>query len=153
MQTPPEIILLQGFCGLSFGADTLTASAFFGEPEEVQTLKDEILGNSSLVYHYWSMGYSLFFDENNEQRFSSVEIDNKDASLFQVKVFSLREKDMVALLKDNGFPLTDTEVHQWGEKRVSFDTAGLDCYYENNRLVSLNFGMPEPASPFSYFPN
>ena len=153
MQDSPDITLLQGFCGLNFGADTQAATAFFGEPEEVQTLKDEILGNSSLVYHYWSMGYSLFFDENKDQRFCSVEIDNKESLLFQVKVFDLREKEMIALMKDNGYTLSDTEVHEWGEKRVSFDSAGLDCYYENNRLVSLNFGIPEPENPFSYFPN
>jgi len=153
MNNAPEISLLQGFCGLGFGADTVAAVAVFGEPEEVQTLSDDILNSSSLVYHYWSMGYSLFFDQNKNQRFSSVEIDNKDSTLFQVKVFTLREKEMIALLKENGFALTDTEVHQWGEKRISFDVAGLDCYYENNRLVSLNFGIPEPESPFSYFPN
>jgi len=151
MHNSPEIILLQGFCGLNFGADTQSATAVFGEPEEIQNLNDEILGNRSLVYHYWSMGYSLFFDENKDQRFCSVEIDNRESKLFQVKIFNLREKEMIVLMKDNGFSMTDTEVHQWGEKRVSFDTAGLDCYYENNRLVSLNFGIPEPS--FTYFPN
>jgi hypothetical protein len=149
----PEIRLLQGFCGLPFGADIAGAVAFFGEPEEIQTLTDDVLNNNSLVYHYWSLGYSLFFDVNRKNIFCSVEIDNRETTLFDAKIFSLREKELIALLNNNGHQVSDTEVHQWGEKRISFDNAGLDCYYENNRLVSVNFGTLESLNPFSYFPN
>jgi hypothetical protein len=149
----PEIRLLQGFCTLNFGQSKDTAVAIFGEPEEVQTLNDDVLNNNSLVYHYWDKGYSLFFDANKNNTFCSVEIDNRESLLFETKLFTLREKELVALMKQNGHDLTDTEVHKWGEKRLSFDSAGLDCYFENNRLVSVNCSEPEPDSPFFYFPN
>jgi hypothetical protein len=149
----PEIKLLTGFCALPFGANKENAVLMFGEPEEIQNLTDDILDNSSLVYHYWDNGFSLFFDTNKNQVFCSVEIDNKDAVLFDTKVFTLREKEIVALMKQNGFALSDSEMHQWGEKRVSFDGAGLDCYFENNKLVSVNFGILEADTNFYYFPN
>jgi hypothetical protein len=149
----PEIRLLKGFCSLSFGTSKENAVLVFGEPEEVQNLSDEILNNNSLVYHYWNEGYSLFFDTNKNHAFCSVEIDNKETVLFDTNLFTLKENEVVELMKKNGYQLTDTEVHKWGERRVSFDKAGLDCYFENNKLVSVNFGVPETDNSFLIFPN
>ena len=149
----PEIKLLKGFCSLSFGESKENVIKAFGEPEEIQNLIDDILNNNSLVFHYWNNGFSLFFDTNKEQRFCNVEIDNKETLLFNVKLFSLREKEVIALLEEHGFDLSDSEIHQWGEKRISFDSAGLDCYFENNKLVSVNFGLLESDTNFYFFPN
>jgi hypothetical protein len=149
----PEIRLLHSFCGLPFGATKADAVELFGMPEEVQHLEDDVLKNSSVVYHYWNEGFSLFFDNRRNESFSSVEIDNREAVLFDMKLFKLREKELVALLIDNGHRLSDTEVHQWGEKRLSFDSAGLDCYFENNKMVSVNFGIMETFNSFMLFPN
>ena len=153
MSDQPEITLLKGFCTLAFGATKENAILLFGEPEEVQNIDDDIFNNHSLVYHYWDQGFSLFFDVNKNHSFCSVEIDNKETLLFETKVFALKEKEIVALMKENGYNLTDTEVHQWGERRVSFDDACLDCYFENNRLSSINFGILDEKPEFKYFPN
>lgn len=153
MQQTPVIQLLKGFCTLVFGQSKEQAVALFGEPEEVQNLSDELLGNDTLVYHYWDHGFSLFFDNRRGQVFCNAEIDNRDTLLFEVKLFSLKEKELIALMNANGYPLSDSEVQAWGEKRLSFDSAGLDCYFENNRLVSVNCGVLESGSQFTYFPN
>jgi hypothetical protein len=149
----PEIKLLKGFCTLSFGTSKENAIEVFGEPEEIQNLTDDILNNNSLVYHYWNEGYSLFFDTNKSQSFCSVEIDNRETLLFNVKIFTLKEKEIIELMHQNGYELSDTEIHKWGEKRISFDGAGLDCYFENTKLVSVNFGLLETENNFYYFPN
>lgn len=149
----PEIKLLSGFCTLAFGATTEEAKLVFGPPEEEQVITDEILNNNSLVYHYWNEGFSLFFNTNLNYSFSSVEIDNKELVLFDVKIFSLKEKEIIELMKKHGYSLSDTEVHKWGEKRISFDEAGLDCYFENSKLVSVNFGLLDNAASFFYSPN
>ena len=99
----PEIDLLTSFCGLPFGSSKDEAVEVFGQPEEVQNLTDDILNNNSMVYHYWNEGYSLFFDTNKDQTFCSVEIDNRDALLFATKIFSLKEKEIVELMKKNGY--------------------------------------------------
>ena len=149
----PQIGLLHSFCGLPFRSDREEAIKVFGQPQEIQHLEDDLLNNSSIVFHYWDDGYSLFFDNRRQQQFSSVELDNRESILFDVKIFSLREKELVALLLQNGHRLSDTEVHEWGEKRLSFDSAGLDCYFENNRLVSVNFGLVEAFDSLTIFQN
>ncbi|MBK9283060.1 MAG: hypothetical protein IPM51_01935 [Sphingobacteriaceae bacterium] len=149
----PEIKLLKGFCNLSFGEPAEIIKKTFGEPEEVQELNDDILNTSSTVYHYWEMGFSLFFDNHKNQSFNSAEIDNKETLLFGVKLFDLKEKEIVELMKKNGFSLSDSENHDWGEKRLSFDEAGLDCYFQNQKLASVNFGVGDKADEFYYFPN
>lgn len=149
----PEINLLKSFCTLPFGSTKDAAVGVFGQPEEIQNLTDDILNNNSMVYHYWNEGYSLFFDTNRDQSFCSVEIDNKEATLFGVRIFLLKEKEIIDLMKQNGYALSDSEVHKWGERRISFDEAGLDCYFENNKLVSVNFGLLETENNFYYFPN
>jgi hypothetical protein len=149
----PEIELMKGFCGVAFGSSKEVVVGIFGEPEEIQNLTDDILNNNSLVYHYWDYGFSIFFDTNKDQAFCNVEIDNRETLLFDAKLFSLREKEIVELMRQNGYELSDSEVHKWGEKRISFDSAGLDCYFENNKLVSVNFGVLESDTNFYYFPN
>lgn len=149
----PEIKLLKGFCNLSFGENADTIKKIFGDPEEIQELTDDILNTSSTVFHYWDMGFSLFFDNHKNSSFTSVEIDNKDTLLFDTKIFHLKEKEIIELMSKNGYKLSDTENHDWGEKRLSFDEAGLDCYFQNQKLASVNFGIGNRPEDFYYFPN
>ena len=153
MSFVPEIRLLKGFCALNFGQTPHDAEALFGAPEETQSLIDDILDTSSFVMHYWSRGFSLFFDVNNDKSLHIVEVDNPDTVLFGKKVFSLKEPELIELLKENGFKLSDSEKHEWGEKRLSFDEAGLDCYYENGKLSTISFSLVQAGENFRYFPN
>ena len=149
----PDIKLLRGFCNFNFGQSVAEAQDLFGPPNESENLDDEILDASSFVMHYWDQGFSLFFDNNKNKVFNSVEVDNPDTTLFNEKVFTLKEHELIALLKLNGYPLTDTEHHEWGEKRISFDDANLDCYFQNGKLVSINFGVSEIDNNFYFSPN
>jgi len=153
MAITPEIHLLKGFCSLKFGQKPSDAEVFFGAPEETQSLNDEILSTASFVMHYWENGFSLFFDSNKNNVLHIVEVDNPDTILFGKQVFKLKETELIDLLKTNGFKLSDTERHEWGEKRLSFDEAGLDCYFENGRLTTLSFSASETHENFQYFPN
>ncbi len=152
MEVIPEIQLNKGYCGFPFGAHCENAVLHFGAPEEIQELNDELLDNA-VVYHYWSKGFSLFFDPAQNMAFTSVETNNEDTTLFNTNLFTLREKELVTLMQQNGFKMTDSEMHEWGEKRVSFDGAGLDCYFENHRLISINFSYTEISPAFNYSPN
>jgi hypothetical protein len=153
MDFTPQINLLKGFCTLNFGVSAVDAELVFGKPEEIQVLDDNILETSCSVYHYWDSGFSLFFDNKNSMKFGSVEVDNKDTLLFGKELFSLNEQQLIDLMKEHNYTLTDTEKQDWGEKRLSFDEAGLDCYFENGKMSSVNFGVIDELNTFEFLPN
>ena len=153
MDFTPQINLLKGFCTLNFGVSAVDAELVFGKPEEIQVLDDNILETSCTVYHYWDSGFSLFFDNKNSMKFGSVEVDNKDTLLFGKELFLLNEQQLIDLMKEHNYTLTDTEKQDWGEKRLSFDEAGLDCYFENGKMSSVNFGVIDELNTFEFLPN
>jgi hypothetical protein len=137
------IHLLKGFCGLFFGDNPQRATTLFGEPNEKEEIMDEIFNEKSTVYHYWENGFSLFFKDDENKGLHCVEVDNKEASLLGEKIFELKEEEIKALFKRNAFPLSETEQHAWGEKRLSFDEAFTDLYFEKGKLISINFCTPD----------
>lgn len=137
------IHLLKGLGDLKFGEGMHRAVTLFGDANETEDLLDELLNEKSVVCHYWDRGFSLFFKDDAEKTFTCAEVDDKEATLFGEKLFTLNEKQVVALFKENGFSLTETEQHAWGERRVSFDDAFADLYFENGKLISINFCMAE----------
>ena len=153
MNTNSQINLLKGYNSFNFGKTILEAEQLFGKPEETQVLNDDVLDTSCTVLHYWQQGFSLFFDNKNFQKFSSVEVDNEETTLFNQLIFDLKEQELIALMKEHNFELSDSERQEWGEKRVSFDEAGLDCYYENGKLSSINFGVIEEHTTFDFLAN
>jgi hypothetical protein len=148
-----EILPKIGLNTFKFGASSADALKLFGEPEETENLKDDVLNTNSLVYHYWKKGFSLFFNANSNLIFTCAEIDNTESLLFGEKIFELSEEEIVKLFEKNGYKMTETEDHEWGEKRVSFDDALIDLYFENDELSSINFGLFPEESAFFYFPN
>jgi hypothetical protein len=129
-----------GLSSLHFGASMQEAEKYLGKAEEVEVLEEEDGFNTS-VWHYWQKGYSLFFNAEHNNVFSCVEIDNQDSKLWGVKVFELDEKGLKELFKENGHTNIETEDQEWGETRVSFDDLLVDCYFENGKLISINYGI------------
>ena len=148
-----QIQPLKGIDGLKFGSSIDDAKNIFGEPDETETLKDDILNADSLVYHYWEIGLSLFFNKQSNLTLTCIEIDSTQATLWGVLVFFMNEKQIIELFKKNSYSKTDSEQHEWGEKRVSFDDALMDLYFENGKLTSINFGLFPDEESYLYNPN
>ena len=141
-----------GLGNLKFGASMKDAETCFGAAEEVEELEGE--GDyKAIVWHYWDRGFSLFFDEAGKQVFTCVEIDNEEAILWGVRIFEMKEDEIIDLFKSKGFKEIDSEVHEWGEKRLSFDDALVDLYFEADALVSINYGVFEDENRIIFFPN
>jgi hypothetical protein len=141
-----------GLGGLKFGASMSDAESLFGKPEEIENIEGE--GDyRAIVWHYWDRGFSLFFDQAGKQVFTCVEIDNEDALLWGEPIFNLKEEEIIQLFNSKGFKEIDSEMHEWGEKRVSFDDALVDLYFEAGELVSINYGVFEDENRIIFFPN
>ena len=141
-QIPPnantiDLIPLKGVNQLYFGATMLDAEAEFGKPADVETL-DELPEYKSIVWHYWGRGVSLFFDDNERNTFSCVEVDGKHATLWGHKPFEMNEKSLLKLFADHGYTEVDTEDQPWGERRVSVDDATVDMYFDKGVLMSIS---------------
>jgi hypothetical protein len=148
-----QLFPLKGFNDLPFGCTPKEFIAVFGKPDETEELNDEIFNDHAIVYHYWDMGFSAFFTKNPHEIFTSIEIDSEHAILFGQRVFQMTEKELVDLFKQHSFVLSESEKHDWGEKRLSFDDAGVDLYFANGRLSSINYGINTETDSFHYFPN
>ena len=147
-----EIKPCVGFSALLFGASMADAEKVFGKAEEVQLIEG-IEDFQTTVWHYWENGFTLFFCEKSNQLFNCVEIDNSKAQLWGQKIFDLKEKQIIELFKSKGIILFETEVHEWGEKRLSFDEVNIDFYFEKNKLKSLNYCKPTPNPKLLILPN
>ncbi|MCU0433327.1 MAG: hypothetical protein MUC87_07735 [Bacteroidia bacterium] len=148
-----DIRLQEGFGGLKFGATVQEAEACFGVPDETDLFEGPD-GSEAVVWHYLDYGFSLFFDREEREVFSTVELDAQtDPRLWGENLFSLNEKELKALFRQNGYTEIDEERHPWGEKRITFDEAHIDFYFENGRMVSINFGVMLTSEVLKLFSN
>ncbi|HET6990727.1 MAG TPA: hypothetical protein VFJ43_05360 [Bacteroidia bacterium] len=142
---PLNACLLKSFASLSFGSPSDEALKLFGPAEETEEL-ESIDGSKSAVWHYWTKGFTLFFDGPRTNRFCCAEIDSSvDLKMWDIPVFSLNEAQLKSLFVQNGFKELDEEHHEWGEKRITFDDAMADFYFENGIMVSVNFSTMIPS--------
>jgi hypothetical protein len=147
-----EIKPTEGLGPIRFGVTANVIKELLGEPEEVEML-DEAEGMETLVWHYWQKGFSIFFDEKTKTIFSCVEIDNSKSQLWGQCIFEMHEKEIEELFKSKGYFKSDEEVHEWGEKRISYDDIQVDLYFSNNKLNSVNYGVVSDEFKFTIWPN
>jgi hypothetical protein len=132
---------LKSFGPVSFGSGRDVCRLVFGAPSEREDMEG-IDGARSEVWHYWDKGFSLFFDPDQDFNFVCAEVDNSvQLVMFDTPIFELSEQQLTQLLKSKGFNVTDTEQHEWGERRVSFDDIFADFYFEHGKMVSVNYSI------------
>ena len=90
-----------GFGSLKFGAKMSDVTSYLGEPEEI--INSGETPNNVTVWHYWSRGYSIFFDERDSYVFGSISIQDHSMSLYGKKIFNLSIDDIKELFLKNGY--------------------------------------------------
>ena len=139
-----EIKPLEGFGALEFGAAPEEVFEYLGQPDEDEVFEDDEEG-STTVYHFWDMAVSAFFEDEEEPGLINIETDNEEATLFGQLVFTLKEDEIIKLMKANGFSEIDTEIMESeeseNEKRVSFDDAMIDFFFEDDKLSAVSWGV------------
>lgn len=135
-----EIKLGEGIGPLKFGLTMDEVESIMGEPEEIEESEegDEF---EHKVWNYWEEGYSFYFDDEDEYRLSCIETANPDITLFGKKIFGMTQAEVENMLKENGIENPEKEKLETGEVRVSYEKEMIDMYFENNALVSINFGV------------
>jgi hypothetical protein len=137
-----EILLLEGLEDLKFGDTPKTVENTLGKPVEIEQLGEEADEDlDTILWNYDKEGLSVFFEGKNNHVLSCFETDNEEAILFGKKVFEMDEKQIIELMKKEGLTQIDTEEEEWGERRVSFDEGLIDFYFQDGKLVTVNWGV------------
>ncbi len=140
-----------GFANLQFGCKQDEVEQYFGKPTSVEIM-NEGEGYDVTVWHY-DLGFSIFFDDWEPKRFVCVDVDAKKAILWGKNVFEMKEHEIIGLFKKQGMYLYEVEEQAWGEKRLSFDEANVDFYFENGELLSVYYGIIKEGAQTLILPN
>jgi hypothetical protein len=135
-----DIKLGEGIGPLKFGLSMEEVESLMGEPEEIEESEDEDEFEHK-VWNYWEEGYSFYFDDEDDYRLSCIETANPDVTLFGNKIFGMTQKEVEAMLAEKGISDPEREKLETGETRVSFEKEMIDMYFENDALISINFGV------------
>ncbi len=135
-----EIKPKEGFGELSFGEVAERVTDTLGKPEEIENIEDDDLFNTTIL-NYWDKGISVFFEGTEKSVIACFETDNHNSVLYGQKVFDMGEEDVKRLMYSKGFQLAEEEVDESGEKRLSFDDAMIDFFFEEGDLIAVNWGV------------
>jgi hypothetical protein len=137
---PIEIRLKKGIGEINFGASPEDVYAVFGEPQEVENLEMDD-DHATLITHYIDKDIALFFVNSEKPCLECVESSNRDTTLFGKKIFLLSECEIISLLKENGYENYEQDNEVWGEKRLTFEDAMIDFYFDDKLLSVISWGV------------
>ena len=129
-----------GLGQIRFGDVSEKVIKFLGEPEDIENIED-VDGFNTVVLYYWEHGITVFFEGKLKSVVSCIETENPDSVMFGKRIFDMTEKDIIALMKDKGYEVEEIEMETTGERRVSYDDAMIDFFFENGDLVAVNWGV------------
>lgn len=141
-----EIKPKEGLGDLLLGMKQTEVIKLIGEPDEKESIKDEP-GFDTTIFMYHDLGLTLFFDTKTDPTLNSIETDSDEIELWGEKIFQMNENELKQLFSSKGFTLPEIEEHEWGEKRVSYEDAILDFYFENDHMTSICIGAPVYDNP------
>lgn len=141
-QMKMEILLLEGLDEIKFGDAPKNIENALGKPTEIENLGEEADEDlDTILWNYDQVGLSVFFEGKNNHVLSCFETDNEETTLFGKNIFTMSEEEIIEMMKAEGLTQIDSEVEEWGEKRVSFDEGLIDFYFQEGKLVTVNWGV------------
>ncbi len=142
MKDALEIRPTIGFGDLKFGAATEDVKAYFGEPQEVESLDVEGEIHEVSVWSYWEEGHAVYFEKELNDVCTNFETDNEDSLLFGEKVFEMDQQAIVALMEKNGYREYEVEEdEELDERIVFFHEAHLQFVFEGEQLGLVSWAV------------
>ena len=110
-----------------------------GSAEEVEDIGEDIEYPTTIL-HYHDLGFSLFFDNNDNSRLTCIDIDSDEVEIFGKKLIGSSPREVELLMIENNIYNETKEAEDWGEMRISFEEYSVDFYFIDEKLVSITFG-------------
>jgi hypothetical protein len=135
-----EINIFKGIGDIDFG---ISKDHFLemGIPyQEIDLIEEE--GEFKIEAAYLDEESTMFFEGNEtEMIFTACETANKNALMFGEKIFNKNESQIIDLMKSFKYKDMESEIEEWGEKRVTFNDAMIDFYFDHGKLVNVAWGI------------
>ena len=135
-----NLMLGVGVGPLRFGMTMDDVRKAVGEPEEVEK-SDANDDFDHQAWNYLEQGYSLYFDEEDDNRLSCIETDRPELGLFGEPIIGKSPDEIRALMTRNGYPKAEEEHGDAGELQLSYDHEMIDFYFVEDELMVINFGV------------
>lgn len=135
-----QLHLGKGVGTLQFGMTMEAVRGAIGEPEEIEESDpdDEF---DHQAWNYLDLGYSLYFDQEDDNRLSCIETDRPGLALFGQSILGKTPGEIKSLMANNGYPTALEENGDAGELQLSYDREMIDFYFVDNELMVVNFGV------------
>ncbi|MGM0565781.1 MAG: hypothetical protein ACQESX_03380 [Bacteroidota bacterium] len=134
-----EILPQKGLGNIVFNNSIDVTVQKLGQPDHIEEI-DGLDDENSMAYFYDKYHLIAFFEGLDNMVLTILETKDPNITLFGEKVFDLDENEIHKLMKDHGYEEIDTEMVTWGGKRISFEEANMDFYFENDKLTAINWG-------------
>ncbi|MEI6697026.1 MAG: hypothetical protein WCO13_13285 [Bacteroidota bacterium] len=135
-----EIKLKKGLGEVNFGSSPEDVFKILGEPQEVENLEMDD-DNETTITHYLDKELALFFINSQKPCLECIESSNRDTILYDKKVFLLSECEIINLMKENAYDNYELETEVWGERRLTFEDAMIDFYFDDKHLSVISWGV------------
>ena len=132
---------MKGFGEIPFGMTLDDAVKVLGMPDFYEELSDmEETGNRSVYYEYESLMTNIYFEGITKSVVACFETENPKSELYGTKVFDLNRKQVIELMRENGFSELEEEDED-GEHRVSFEDALIDFFFDGEEMTAVSWGV------------
>ena len=132
----------KGYGDIRFGMSIEDIVNIFGEPsnnEELESIIEEN-ENYSILYDYDDECMSICFEGVNKTIVASISTCNEDATLFGERVYEMDRKQIIDLMKRNGYKDYDEE-EQEGDTCLIYDELMMDFYFNDGELIDVVWGV------------
>ena len=130
-----RIQLGQGLDDLPFGASQKEVEAVLGKPEETDEM--DLKGEKSIAWHYWEMGISLNFDEEQKMNLSSIDVASPEVLLFDKRVIGMSRKDVKKFLGTKNIGESEDEV----QRGLLYPQVNLSLWFNGETLEEIQWGV------------
>lgn len=135
-----EIKPKEGYGEIPFGVESSLVIDYLGEAEEIENIEDEDVFNT-IIMNYWERGVTVFMEGYEKSVVACFETENPESTLFGERIFDMDEVQITQLMSSRGYEVAETETDESGEKRLGYDDAMLDFFFEEGELVAVNWGV------------
>lgn len=127
----------KGIGDIHFGMTRSEIESILGNPTNIEN-STNALDIPATILHYDELELTLVLEGDNPT-LHCIETSNETCLLFGKAIMEMNEQELIAEMKNQGYPEPDTEDEPWGERSISYEKNNIDFFFEEDELISIVF--------------